>query len=235
MKLLDLYEDLFQYLCLLNRTSAAKPEAHPEYARVRAEIKGLLAEIARNAAADVRLKNQADKLALPIIYFIDNIVCTSRLKFAPQWAQSRLANEYSGPEGAKLAGDERFFDPVNQDLKDVTEEAAERLAVYYACLGLGFTGMYLDQPEQIRSLVEQIFPRIKQWSDSERAKLSEEAYKHTDTRVLTEPPGHKIILVAICFVFLCLSVLGLYYGLYIKASQDLTTAITQIENNAARP
>jgi len=43
MKLLELYEDLFQYVCRLNRV--AKTEAHPEYARVRSEVKTLLEEI----------------------------------------------------------------------------------------------------------------------------------------------------------------------------------------------
>jgi len=89
--------------------------------------------------------------------------------------------------------------------------------------------MYRNQPEQIRSLMEQMFPRIRHWTDSDRVKLSEEAYKFTDTRVLTEPPGSKIVLVSVLFLFLCLSVLAVYYGLYYKASSDLTGAIQQIE------
>ncbi len=227
MKLLELYEDLFQYLCLLNRMADAKPQAQPEYARARAEIKGILEDIKRTAGSDARLMNQANRLELPVLFFVDNIICTSRLKFAQQWAESRLAKERKN----ELAGDERFFDFVQEDLKDTSEEAVERLAVYCACFGLGFTGMYVTQPDQVRSLVEQIFPRIRQWTDSDRSKISEEAYKHTDTRVLTTPPNNKIILVAICFVFLSLCVLALYYGLYIKASSDLTTAIQQIANN----
>jgi type IV/VI secretion system ImpK/VasF family protein len=230
MKLLDLYEDLFQYLCLLNRMSDAKPQAHPEYARVRAEIKGILEDIGRAAGSDARLMTQAVRLELPILFFVDNIICTSRLKFAQQWAESRLAKERKN----ELAGDERFFDFVRQDMTDPSEEAVERLAVYCTCFGLGFTGMYVTQPDQMRSLVEQIFPRIKQWTDSDRAKISEEAYKHTDTRILTAPPNNKIILVTICFVFLSLCVLALYYALYIKASSDLTGAIQQITDNAKR-
>jgi type IV/VI secretion system ImpK/VasF family protein len=230
MKLLDLYEDLFQYICLLNRISDARPEAHPEYARVRGEIKGMLEGIRSTAASDVRLMNQASRLELPIIFFVDNIICTSRLKFAQQWAGSRLAMEKKN----ELAGDERFFDFVQQDLTDPSEEAVERLAIYCTCFGLGFTGMYVTQPEKMRGLVEQIFPRIRQWTDSDRSKLSEEAYKHTDTRILTEPPNNKIILVALCFVFFSMVVLALYYGLYIKASSDLTGAIQQIADSAKR-
>jgi hypothetical protein len=90
-------------------------------------------------------------------------------------------------------------------------------------------GMYQGQPDQLRRYMEQIFPRIRQWLDSDpRAKISDEAYRFTDTRVLTEPPSKKIILVAAVFVFLSLSVLVVYYGLYVKASSDLTDSIGQI-------
>ena len=224
MKLLDLYEELFQYVCLLNRMSNAKPEAQHEYARVRADIKSMIADIARSNTSDVRLATQISRLELPVIFFVDNVISTSRLKFATQWAANRLANERS-----ELAGDERFFDFVKEDLADVSEEAVERLAVYCTCFGLGFTGMYVNQPDQIRSLMEQIFPRIRQWTDSDRVKLSEEAYKFTDTRSLTEPPSNRIIFVSILFVFLSLSVLAVYCGLYVKASGDLSNSIHYIE------
>src|SRR5512142_2712510 len=98
MKLLDLYEDFFQYICRLNRV--AKTPAHPEYARVRAEIKDLLEQVVRAASADVRLLNQVKRLELSLIFFTDHLICTSRLKFATQWAQSRLAQERN-----ELAGD----------------------------------------------------------------------------------------------------------------------------------
>ena len=222
MKLIEIYEELFQYLCRLNRV--AKTQAQPEYARVRSEIKELLEQAVRGASSDVRLLNQVKRLELPLIFAVDYLVCTSRLKFAAQWAENRLAKERN-----ELAGDERFFDLLEEDLKDTSEEAAERLAVYYVCLGLGFMGMYQTQPEQIRRLVEQIFPRVRQWIDADsRTKISEEAYQHTDTRALTEPPSNKIILVAIAFIFLSLSVLAVYYALYAKAVGELSDSVKVI-------
>lgn len=222
MKLLEIYEELFQYICRLNR--AAKAQVHPEFARVRSELKDLLEQAIRAASSDVRLLNQAKRLELPLIFFIDYIICTSRLKFATQWAERRLAQERN-----ELAGDERFFDFLEEDLKDTSEDAAERLAVCYVCLGLGFMGMYQSQPDQIRRYMEQIFPRVRQWIDSDpRTKISEEAYKHIDTRVLTEPPSNKIIVVALAFVFVSLSVLLLYYGLYGKAVEQLQRSVKTI-------
>jgi type IV/VI secretion system ImpK/VasF family protein len=226
MKLLDLYEDIFQYVCRLNR--AAKTPAHPDFARVRSEIKDLLERPVRSTASDVRLSNQVKRLELPVLFFIDNLICTSRLKFAPQWAEKRLASERN-----ELAGDERFFDLLEQDLPDTSEEAAERLAVYYVCLGLGFTGMYVTQPEKIRSYMDQIFPRVRQWIDSDpRTKINEEAYRYTDSRVLTEPPSKRILLVAVIFLFVSLSVLIVYYALYAKAVHDVTDSVNVITDNA---
>ncbi len=222
MKLLESYENLFQYICRLNR--AAKAQAQPEYVRVRSEIKDLLGEVSRNAAADVRLLNQVQRLELCLIFFVDNLICTSRLKFAGQWAENRLAKERN-----ELAGDERFFDFLDQDLKDTSEDAVERLAVYYACLGLGFMGMYQGQADQIRQYMEQIFPRIRQWVDNDpRTKISEEAYKFTDKRLLTEPPSNKIILVAVIFGFLSLCVLIVYYALYKNAVGKLSDSVEVI-------
>jgi type VI protein secretion system component VasF len=223
MKLLELYEDLFQYVCRLRR--AAKTEAHPEYESVRGEVRTLLEKVGRNASGDVRLLNQTKRLELPMIFFVDNLICTSRLKFATQWATNRLARERQ-----ELAGDERFFvDFLEKDLVDSSEEAAERLAVYYVCFGLGFAGIYQGQPERIRSYVERIFPRVRQWADSDpRSKISEEAYRCTDTRTLTEPPSKKVLLVAVLFVFFSLSVLAIYYGLYARAVRELGGSVETI-------
>jgi type VI secretion system protein ImpK len=220
MKLLELYEDLFQYVCRLNR--AARTQAQPDYARVRAEVKDLLDQVIRTASSDVRLLNQVKRLELPMVFFIDNVICTSRLKFATQWAENRLATERN-----ELAGDERFFvDFLEKDLADTSDEAVERLAVYYTCLGLGFTGMYVNQPETIRRYMDQAFPRIRQWIDADpRTKISEEAYRCTDTRILTEPPSNRIILVALVFVFLSLSVLTVCYALYASAVHELNNSV----------
>jgi type IV/VI secretion system ImpK/VasF family protein len=228
MKLLEIYEDVFQYICRLNRV--AKTQAHPDYARVRAELKDLLEQAVRTASGDVRLLNQVKRLELPMIFFVDFQVRTSRLKFAAQWAENSL-----GKERNELAGEERFFDFVEEDLKDTSDEAVERLAVYYVCLGLGFSGMYVAQPEKIRQYVERIFPRVKQWVDADpRTRISPEAYQYTDTRILTEPPGKMITLVAIAFVFLTLSVLVIHYALYAGAVDKLKVSIKDIQQEAAK-
>jgi type IV/VI secretion system ImpK/VasF family protein len=226
MKLLELYEGLFQYICRLNR--ASKGQTHPDYSRVRSEIKALFDDISRASATDPVLSSQVKQLEEPMIFFVDNMIATSRLNFASQWASKRLAAERN-----ELAGDERFFvDFLEKDLVNTSPDAAERLAVYYVCLGLGFSGMYQGQPEQIRRYMDQIFPRVRQWTDSERSKITEQAYLCTDTRELTQPPNDKVALVAVAFVFLILCVFAICYGLFYKASSDLTDSVNQIIHQA---
>ena len=226
MKLLELYEGLFQYICRLNR--AAKGQTHPDYSRVRSEIKSLFDDINRSSASDPAISNQVKQLEAPMIFFVDNMIATSRLNFAPQWAMNRIAAERN-----ELAGDERFFvDFLEKDLVNTSPDAAERLAVYYVCLGLGFNGMYQGQPEQIRRYMDQIFPRVRQWMDSEKSKITEQAYLCTDTRQLTEPPNDKISLLVVAFIFLILCVIAICYGLYYKASSDLTDSVNQIVRQA---
>ena len=228
MKLLELYDGLFQYICRLNR--AARTNNPPDFNRVRSEIKTIFEEINRAAAPDVALAGQVRQLERPLVYFVDNQICGSRLNFAARWASNRMAvGDYN-----ELAGDESFFDFLDGDITNPNPEAAERLAVYYVCLGLGFTGMYVTQPEKIRDYLEKIFPRIRQWMDSDpRSKISEQAYGCTDTRVLTEPPSDKIVLVVVLFVFLSLSVLVVSYGLYFKASGDLKHSVSLILDQAS--
>lgn len=186
MSLLEIYEELFQYVCRLNR--ASKTDAHPDFARVRAEVKTLLDEVTRKVSGDVRLANQVKRLELPVTFFVDNLVCTSRLKFATQWADNRLAKEKN-----ELAGDERFFDFLEEDLVDTSEDAAERLSIYYVCLGLGFMGMYQGQPEQLRIYMEKIFPRIRQWMDVDSREDhggSLPQHGHADVDGTAQPQNH---------------------------------------------
>ena len=150
------------------------------------------------------------------------------VEFVPPAAASFAADAREA--GAELAGDERFFvDFMDRDMTDPSAEAAERLAIYYVCLGLGFSGMYQGQPEKIRDYMEKIFPRIRQWMDSDpRSKISDQAYGCTDTRILTEPPSDKILLVVVAFVFFSLAVLVISYGLYFRGSAELKSSVGQI-------
>jgi type IV/VI secretion system ImpK/VasF family protein len=249
MTLLEATEPLFQYVCRLNRLarrsgpaakgdtgfftkSAAQVSNTPigvtlDYAVVRSEIKALLSELAQKAGTDGRLMNQIKKVELPLFFFIDSMIAESSLAFAGQWNKNRLAFERN-----ELAGDEKFFDLLDETMKDPGDEASERLAVFYLCLGLGFTGIYFQQPEFLRKTMLTIAPRIIQFMERDpSSRICPDAYEKVDTRNLVEPPSTKFVYVGIVFACFTLALLIAYFWLYRHNSSLLLNSFEAIRMN----
>jgi len=124
-------------------------------------------------------------MELPLLFFVDSMIADSSLAFAQQWNQNRLAYDRN-----ELAGDEKFFDLLEETLNDSSEDASERLAVYYTCIGLGFAGIYFKQPEYLRKTMLTIAPRIRHLVEMDQtAKICPEAYTSVDTRTWCSRPG----------------------------------------------
>jgi type VI protein secretion system component VasF len=246
MTLLELTEPLFQYICRLNRigrrgpsakssdttfmpksavaAAAAARGANLDDVVARSEIKALLEDMMSKAATDLRLSQQARKIELPLIFFIDSMISESALPFAAQWNQNRLAYERQ-----ELAGDEKFFDLLDEALKETGEDAAERLAVFYICIGLGFAGIYFKQPEFLRKTMLSIAPRIRHLVENDQtARICPEAYQGVDTRNLVEPPSSRMVLVGIVFACFTFAVLISYVLMYREASKNLNYSIEEV-------
>jgi type VI secretion system protein ImpK len=244
MTLLELTEPLFQYVCRLNRLarkSGATPTGETvfisktggirggnlEYTLVRNDIKAIFEDMAQKSEKDFRLAKLYKDVELPLLFFVDSIICESSLSFAADWNKNRLAFDRN-----ELAGDEKFFDLLEETAKDQSEEASERLAVYYTCVGLGFTGFYFKQPEFLRKTMLSIAPRIRRWVDAdETAKICTDAYEVTDTRELTEPPSRKVLAVSLIFVCLTAAALVSYVWLYRQSARDLNESLDRITRN----
>ncbi len=245
MNLLELTEPIFQYVCRLNRLArksagtstgetafiAKKPGAPApprmaslDYAVVRSEVKAMFEDLTQKANSDVRLNAQAKKMELPLLFFVDSMISESSLPFAAQWNQNRLAYERN-----ELAGDEKFFDLLEETMKDSSEDASERLAVYYNCIGLGFSGIYFRQPEYLRKTMLTIAPRIRHLVEADQtAKICPDAYEGIDTRDLVQPPGSRMVFVGILFLCFILAVGITYVFLYRAASRSLSTSLEHI-------
>jgi type VI secretion system protein ImpK len=251
MTLLELTEPIFQYICRLNRigrrgtaartgetsfitkmAAAATPSAAAAAARgaalddvvARSEIKALLEDMMSKAATDLRLSQQARKIELPLIFFIDSMISESTLSFAAQWNQHRLAYERQ-----ELAGDEKFFDLLDETLKESGEDAAERLAVFYICIGLGFSGIYFKQPEFLRKTMLSIAPRIRHLVENDQAaRICPEAYQGVDTRNLVQPPSSRMVLVGMVFACFTLAVIISYVVMYRQASRNINNSIEEV-------
>ncbi|MFC1806684.1 DotU family type IV/VI secretion system protein [Planctomycetota bacterium] len=223
MTLLELCEPMFLYICRLNR-SARKGGSGLEYSRVRAEIEGIFKEMKANADTDPGLVGQHEKVQEVLVYFVDSMVAESTLPFAEEWHRNRLAYERN-----ELAGDEKFWDLLDETLQDNSSEATERLAVFYSCIGVGFTGFNAGQPELLRKKMLQCSARLRHIVDSdEESRITPEAYEHTDTRDLVEPPGAKLLGIAIALVGLIIVLFVANIYLFRITSEDLVNALEAI-------
>ena len=198
--------------------------ANLDYSVARSEIKALFEDMMARAATDARLSHQARKIELPLIFFVDSMISESSLPFAADWNQNRLAYDRQ-----ELAGDEKFFDLLDETLKDSGEDAAERLAVFYVCIGLGFTGIYFKQPEFLRKTMLSIAPRVRHLVENDQAaRMCPEAYEGVDTRNLVQPPSSRMVLVGLVFACFTFAVLISYFVMYRQASKNLNNSIEEV-------
>jgi type VI secretion system protein ImpK len=225
MKLISLCEPLLQYVCRLNR-SAAKGCTLP-LERVRADIQQLFEAIKHEASSQPDLAAQYERIKLPLVFFVDFMIRESNLSFRMDWIP--LACDLN-----ELAGDEKFFELLEADLADPSDGAAERLAVYYTCLGLGFTGFYAGEPDAIHRLTSRISGRISRLMDANaQARICPQAYEHTDTRDFTEPPGTKLVGIGIALAGLLIVWFFTYFLLFSSVSKRIDAHLTGILSRGA--
>jgi type IV/VI secretion system ImpK/VasF family protein len=220
MRLHELCEPLFQYVCRLNRSARKGVGLEPNL--VRTDIQALFSEMRSRAAGEAGLADQFAKVELGLIYFVDFMIKESSLAFAGQWKE--LAHDQG-----KMAGDEEFFDLLDETLRDPSEAASERLTVYYTCLGLGFTGFYTGQPEYLRKKMMEIQARVRGVMDQDvSSRICPEAYEHVDTRPLNLPPLRNLTGMLVVLVAVVISVLVANWWMYARAASELKGSLATI-------
>jgi len=227
MTLSQLSEPLFLYVCRLNRS--ARKGGVFQYNRVRSEIVAIFKDMSKTAALDPRLSEQYRKIEPVLLYVMDSILSESALAFAGEWNKNRMAYERN-----ELAGDEKFFDLLDETLADPTEQATERLAVFCTCLGLGFTGFYAGKKEYIQRKMLDISARIPSLIGvDETARICPEAYEYLNTSNLIERPGKKLLGIGIALAGLCVVLFLTNLYLYKRTSEDLVRHLGKIVSSAA--
>jgi type VI secretion system protein ImpK len=232
MTTLELCEPLFNKICLLNRMGR-KGAATVSYDRLRAEVEELFKTLRARAETEPVLRSQWAKLELALIFFVDSMVAESRLPVATTWNQRRLAYDRK-----ELAGDEKFFDLLDETLADTSEGATERLKVFYTCIGLGFCGWYAAQPDYLRGKATELAARLHLGEGHQKGeRISPETYRHLDTRDLIQPQLTRLGGLAIVFVGLFMIVVAVEVYLFKAAALSITetnAAIATQDPRAAR-
>jgi type IV/VI secretion system ImpK/VasF family protein len=232
LSLLELCEPLFKKICLLNRLGrkGGSLSTSSDLEKLRLEIKQLFTDIEKRASTDSGLAAQWQKVELPLIFFVDSMIAECGLSVSAAWNENRLAYDRK-----ELAGDEKFFDLLDETLSDSSEQATERLQIFYTCLGLGFTGWYAGQSEYLRGKMHDIGQRIQDTMDTNpNVRICPEAYAGVDTRDLIQGPGIGIGAIGIICLGLCLIVFSVEIYLFRAASLSLTDSVTAIGTQEIR-
>ena len=220
MTLLELCEPLFQYMCRLNRL--ARSGSALEMDQVRNDIKKTFEAMKAEALNIAALTSQYEKIELPLLFFVDFTIKESKLMFAYDWYEL-------GRERNELAGDEKFFDLLDENLEDTSDAATERLVIFYTCIGLGFTGVYTGQPEGIKRLMSKISARISGMIDAdEKSFICPEAYENVDTRDFVEPPSTRLVGIGITLIGLIIVWSIAYFCLLKWTLDDVSNSMDTI-------
>ena len=220
MTLLELCEPLFQYICRLNRL--ARSGSTLEMDQVRNDIKKIFEAMKAEALNNAALTTQHEKIELPLLFFVDFTIKESKLIFAYDWYEL-------GRERNELAGDEKFFDLLDENLEDTSDAATERLVIFYTCIGLGFTGVYTGQPESIKRLMSKISARISSMIDAdEKSYICPEAYENIDARDFVEPPSTRLVGIGITLIGLIVVWSIAYFCLLKWTLDDVSNSLDTI-------
>lgn len=221
MTLPEVCEPLFQYVCRLNRS--ARKRVPLDAGHVRAEAKAVFAQMKAAAASDPVLHQQYERVEPALLVFLNTMIEKSRLSFAHTW--KRLG----GDDGGDPGGEERFFTLMEQSLAEPGEAAGQRLAVFYTCLGLGFTGPHAGRPDELRRTMMTLGGRIRPFMDADQtARICPEAYEKVDTRVIYEPPSRGLTGLALALIIMTLSLVAANIVSYRQAQRQLDRSLEQI-------
>jgi type VI protein secretion system component VasF len=221
MRLVEICEPLFQYICTLNR-SARMGGGIYDQSQVRADLKQILADMHYQAERDVSVGQRYDEIELVLLFFVDSMIKRSALSFAEDW-------EDLAYERKEMAGEDKFFELLDRTLADKSEAATDKLAVFYTCLGLGFTGWHTGHPDLLRKKMLEISARVRPMLEANaQAHICPDAYAHLNTANLIEPPASSLVGIGIGLVGLVLVLLVTYVYLYRDSTSQLTQALKSI-------
>jgi len=221
MTLVEICEPLLQYVCRLNRLG--RKGGRGDFGVVRSEIKAIFAEMRAKADATPGMVGPYNDIELVLMFFVDSMILNSKL--GSSW------KPLSGERG-ELGFEEKFWDLLEEALKDPSDSATQRLAVFYDCVGLGFTGLYTGQPDVIKRKMLEISSRLRGQIDADQAaRICPDAYESVDTRNLTQPPNRSLVGLVIAMVALTGVLLVAYVQMFRHAGQQLSGSLTTIQKN----
>jgi type VI protein secretion system component VasF len=219
MNLLQLCEPTFLYVCKVNRIY--RKGGKLDVATVKADVDDLRESIqAALVQEDSALNRQFEAIELSLVYFVDSMLVDAGLN---EWNQCRVAvNEYN-----RRAGDNEFFDFLEDAEAETGEDADAKLAFYYCCLGLGYTGMYQDDLDRLHEIMRRLEPRVRPFMDRDViSRITPEAYKHNMEIVVSPDAVPRylglLLLAGGTVLAILISIIYLYFDAFSGLAQVLS-------------
>lgn len=175
------------------------------------KINMLLSEAKEDAAKSPTLEKEFSRIERPLIFFVDYMVKEGNFPFSREWRE--LARNYN-----ELSGDEKFFDLLSEALDD--PDSGKALEVFYTMLGLGFDGIYRNNPEYIERRMKVCASRFSQ----EKFDVSSEIITPVSTAALQTEEGKKInpFKTVKCALTLCAVFMGIAFAVNMSAFLNAT-------------
>lgn len=225
MKLSLLFEPLINYLiCLRNDSSIADNDI----SKVRKEVFTYISNIENKVKIlDIKVNNLYKEMELPLLFFIDYMIASSKSSVAEEWDKNRLAFARS-----VMTGDMKFFDILEEIYSRNNSQYDECLEVFYLFLALGFRGYYESNPERIENIMYRISNRVPEIHLSQTDKiLCRKNYDRIclDRLLKTGFLSFKMIFLFLLILFLSAYLINLF--IFYKTSEPLFSRFNEIKDN----
>ncbi|MDR2629490.1 MAG: DotU family type IV/VI secretion system protein [Spirochaetaceae bacterium] len=148
-------------VCICNYWQYVHLGNHPAKEKFQGDIEFLLAGARAKAAKIPALSREYQKIEHSLVFFIDYMVKEGDFPFSRDWEV--MARRYN-----ELSGDEKFFDLMEEALK---EEAPDAVSLYYLMLGLGFEGVYRGNPEYLEEALKRCGEKFPETLDIQSEPL----------------------------------------------------------------
>lgn len=226
MTLLQLVEPLFQYVCRLNRGHRLGAATNRDL--TRRELLDLFEHMRAQAARDPALQENFRQVELPLLFFVDFMIAYGDYPFAAEWRKDENRLAYGVGE---RGGDEKFLDLLEKALKPGSNVPPEQLAIYYVCLGLGFTGQPPLAGPELQMKMLQLAGRLRGSIDADvHNRIAPDAY-HTDTAPYARPPGSAFLKLAVVLVGLVLVLMVANVVLWRDSVRELRDCILTVKEH----
>lgn len=152
-------------------------------------------------------------------FYVDYMVHEGPFSFSAQW-QDLGRNKYH-----ELAGDEKFFDYMQQFLEEDTPLATDHLRLMHAMVNSGFAGAYQHHAVELESLLRRVSARIRiETEGAAAAKLLHGAGTPLHS-VNAVHPVHLGVIAVLVGAGLLLMSTGCYLYMYRHATDALRTTL----------